>query len=328
MKTNVILRGDVLARLKEIPDSSVHLVMTSPPYNVTIESYEDNMLLPDYLDWMADVIKETWRVLVDGGRVAWNIANTGRKPYIPLNAHFAALFAGAGFTMKAEVIWNKGRAVAAGKTAWGTWRDAVSPQFRDCHEYVQVYYKGSPRLEPEDYPKGTVKGHDFALESFSVWDICPETNRKLRAVHKAIFPVELPHRCIEFLTRPGMTVLDCFGGLGTTAVACLEMPEPRKYILIEKDPKFVAVAKRRIKSVAGPKLVLSPPKLEAFIVLRQGGRVHPGQLQGFLLGARVWDGDGVYQEVRAGLGAAGDSSERGFNEVDAQDTRRPSTDDV
>jgi site-specific DNA-methyltransferase (adenine-specific) len=269
---NVILIGDVLEKFATIPDKSVHLVVTSPPYNVGIEynEHHDNMLLDDYLAWMRKVIAELYRVLVIGGRVAWNVANTGRKPYIPLNAYFAMLFKDCGFTMRGENVWNKGRAVAASKTSWGSWRDARSPQFRDCHEYVQVYYKIDPVLNCDGFEKGTVSGHDFALESFSVWDICPETSREIRAVHKAVFPTELPRRCIEFLTRPGMTVLDCFGGTGTTAVACLAMPEPRNYIMIEIDLVYVKLARKRIAAVSMQKLEsflprkIPPKPLEAF----------------------------------------------------------------
>lgn len=277
---NTILVGDVLEQLANMPDNSVHLVVSSPPYNVGIvyNEHHDNMLLPDYLDWMRKVIAELFRVLVKGGRVAWNIANTGRKPYIPLNAKFVPVFDAAGFTMMGETVWDKGRAVAAGKTSWGSWRDATSPQFRDeheyvqfyikdvaeCFEYIQFYYKEEAKQDMAGFDKGTVTGHDFALESFSVWNIGPENSRKIRKVHPAPYPVELAHRCIEFLTRPGQTVLDPFAGSLTTAVACEEMPEPRQYIMIEKDERYVALGRKRLAAVRGPKLAINKILLDDF----------------------------------------------------------------
>jgi len=94
--------------MTELPDSSVALMVTSPPYNVG-KDYDRDLTLEEYLGFLKRVLSETKRVLIPGGRIAFNVANLGRKPYIPLNAHVASIAAGLGFLMRGEIIWIKGK---------------------------------------------------------------------------------------------------------------------------------------------------------------------------------------------------------------------------
>ena len=93
--------------MDEIPDESVHLMVTSPPYGVGKE-YDLNLDLKEYLTMLSSVFKEVWRALVPGGRAAVNVANVGRKPYIPLHAYIIQLMQEIGFHMRGEIIWDKG----------------------------------------------------------------------------------------------------------------------------------------------------------------------------------------------------------------------------
>jgi DNA modification methylase len=102
--------------MKELPDSSVHLIVTSPPYNVGKE-YDSNMTLGEFRDALKKVWAEVYRVLVPGGRACINVANLGRKPYIPLHAYVIEDMNELGFLMRGEVIWNKA-ASASSSTAW------------------------------------------------------------------------------------------------------------------------------------------------------------------------------------------------------------------
>lgn len=90
-------------RMDKIPDSSIHLVVTSPPYNVGKE-YDKNLRLKDYFNILETVFTEMFRVLVNGGRACINIANVGRKPYIPYHKHIIDTMTHAGFLMRGEVI--------------------------------------------------------------------------------------------------------------------------------------------------------------------------------------------------------------------------------
>ena len=113
--------------MAELPDQCVHLMVTSPPYNVRKE-YDEDLTFAEYLALLERVFRETYRVLVPGGRACVNIANLGRKPYIPLTAFMAQVMIETGFLMRGEIIWDKGSSVGT-STAWGSWMSASNPTF-------------------------------------------------------------------------------------------------------------------------------------------------------------------------------------------------------
>ena len=125
--------------MDELPGNSVHLMVTSPPYNVG-KDYDDNLSLDEYRKLLKRIFKETYRVLVPGGRACINIANLGRKPYIPLHSFIIEDMHEIGFLMRGEIIWDKGSS-ASPSTAWGTWLKANNPVLRDVHEYILVFSK-------------------------------------------------------------------------------------------------------------------------------------------------------------------------------------------
>jgi len=125
--------------MKELPDNCIHLMVTSPPYNVG-KVYDENLTLEEYLEFLNRVWSEVYRVLVPGGRACVNIANLGRKPYIPLHAYIIQKMLEIGFLMRGEIIWNKGSS-ASPSTAWGSWCSAANPTLRDVHEYILIFSK-------------------------------------------------------------------------------------------------------------------------------------------------------------------------------------------
>jgi modification methylase len=126
--------------MAELPDSSIHLMVTSPPYNVG-KDYDEDFTLEEYLGFLKRVWREVHRVLVPGGRACINVANLGRKPYIPLHAYIIRDMVDLGFLMRGEIIWDKG-ASAAASTAWGSWKSPANPTLRDVHEYILVFLQG------------------------------------------------------------------------------------------------------------------------------------------------------------------------------------------
>jgi site-specific DNA-methyltransferase (adenine-specific) len=227
-------------RMHELPENSVHLVVTSPPYNVGKE-YDQDLPLEDYLAFLRGVWQEVRRVLVPGGRACVNVANLGRKPYIPLHAFIARDMLQAGFLMRGEIIWNKA-ASASASTAWGSWQSASNPTLRDVHEYVLVFSKGSFR-RPRSGKRDTISREQFLEWTKSVWTFPAESARKVG--HPAPFPVELPYRLIQLYTYAGEVVLDPFMGSGQTALAAIK--SGRRFVGYETKSEYVALAMARIE---------------------------------------------------------------------------------
>ncbi len=223
-----------------IPDSSVHLMVTSPPYNVGKE-YDKNLDLKEYFGFLKEVFSETYRVLVNGGRVCVNIANVGRKPYIPYHKFIMDAMFELGFFMRGEIIWDKG-AGAGTSTAWGSWMSASNPVLRDTHEYILVFSKGKFKRESKGR-KSTIDRNEFLEFTKSVWKFSPESAK--RVGHPAPFPIELPYRCIQLYTFAGEVVLDPFCGVGTTCIAA--MKAGRHFIGMDIDKEYHKKAVRRIK---------------------------------------------------------------------------------
>jgi site-specific DNA-methyltransferase (adenine-specific) len=236
---NTIILGSS-ADMKEIPDNSLHLMVTSPPYNVSKE-YDQDLSLKEYMQVLRDVFTETYRVLVYGGRACINVANLGRKPYIPLSDFVSQIMLEIGYLMRGEIIWTKG-AGAGVSMAWGSWQSAANPVLRDTHEYVLIFSKGSFSRKKPDGKENTITKDQFMEWTKSVWSFNPESARKVG--HPAPFPIELPYRLIQLYTYTGDVILDPFMGSGSTAIAALK--SGRKYIGYEVDPEFIQLAEERI----------------------------------------------------------------------------------
>jgi len=225
--------------MEEIPDNSLHLMITSPPYNV-LKDYDKEMSLPEYTEFLKNVFTETFRVLVYGGRACINIANLGRKPYIPISDHISLMMNEIGFQMRGEIIWYK-NAGSGISMAWGSFKSATNPVLRDTHEYILVFSKGSFKREGKN-KESTITREQFMEWTRSVWTMNPESAKKVG--HPAPFPVELPHRLIQLYSFKGDMILDPFMGSGTTAVAAIR--SERKYIGYEIDENYVKLAEERL----------------------------------------------------------------------------------
>ncbi|NPV11012.1 MAG: site-specific DNA-methyltransferase [Ignavibacteria bacterium] len=226
--------------MDELPDSSVHLMVTSPPYNVGKE-YDENLTLEEYRKFLKKVWKETKRVLVPGGRMCINIANLGRKPYIPLHAFLIEDILDLGFLMRGEIIWNKASS-GSPSTAWGSWLSAKNPTLRDIHEYILVFSKGTYSRENLER-KSTISKEEFLEFTKSVWTFAAEPATKVG--HPAPFPVELPYRLIQLYTFENEVILDPFMGSGQTAIAALK--SGRNFVGYEINKSYVKLAEKRIR---------------------------------------------------------------------------------
>ncbi len=243
-------------RMAELPDNSVALVVTSPPYFAG-KQYEEALgegVIPasyaEYLGLLAEVFSECLRVLEPGGRIAVNVANLGRRPYRSLSADVVRILDDdLGMLLRGEIIWKKAEG-ASGSCAWGSYRSPTNPVLRDITERVVVASKGRfdravdvTRRAARGRPHLTsISTDEFLDATLDVWEIRPESARRVQ--HPAPFPVELPQRLIELYTFRDVLVLDPFLGSGSAAVAAVRTG--RRYVGYDTDPAYVAIARQRV----------------------------------------------------------------------------------
>jgi DNA modification methylase len=221
-----------------IPDNSVALSFTSPPYNVG-KQYDDDMTLEDYLRLIKNVGKEVYRVLVPGGRYVVNIANLGRKPYLPINSFFYQIHDEIGFLPMGEIIWQKA-AGANGSCAWGSYMSAKAPRIRDIHEYLLVFSKGD--YSRAEKGESDISSEEFMESTLSIWKIPPESASRIG--HPAPFPIELAARVIKLFSYVNDVVLDPFMGSGTTCLAAKKLR--RHYVGFEIESEYIKLAEKRL----------------------------------------------------------------------------------
>lgn len=248
--------GDCLERMKEIPDGSVDLTVTSPPYD-NLRTYNNTLEWGEHV-WKP-VLQELFRVTKRGGVVVWIVSDATIKGSETGTSFRQALYAKEiGFNLHDTMIWNKGNF-----TAVGALRKSYAPVF----EYIFIFSKGSPTIFNPimDRPNktfgakyhstirqkdGTIKegaGRGKSIKQFgqrhNVWHISPE-NSKIKRCHPAQFPENLANDHIISWSNEGDTVLDCFMGSGTTGKMALL--NNRKFIGIEKDAGYFEIAKQRL----------------------------------------------------------------------------------
>jgi site-specific DNA-methyltransferase (adenine-specific) len=283
------------SRDMKLPDSSVALVVTSPPYFAGKE-YETALgqgLIPasyaDYLEMLRDVFSECARVLEPGGRIAVNIANLGRRPYRSLAGDVVRILEDdLGLLLRGEVVWVKAEG-ASGSCAWGSYRSPANPVLRDVTERVVIASKGrfNRAVDVEDRRarglpcEATISTDEVLEATLDLWRIPTESAR--RVGHPAPFPVELPQRLIELYTFRNDLVLDPFLGSGSTAVAAVRTG--RRYAGYDTDAAYVELAHERVENALAAHQRAGPPPFSSGALF---GPVHADE--GNLRSAAAADG--------------------------------------
>lgn len=253
-----IVLGDAKEVLDLLPDASVHLAVTSPPYNVRIpyRGYSDDLPPEAYLAWLSEVWSSLYRVLVPGGRFVLNVAPTSIKDFRPIHHDLSRDLRGLGYIMRTEIIWYK--QTMGRRTAWGSWRSPSNPHIVPSWEYVLVFSKEQWRLDG-DRDRIDISPKEFERFSDGFWSIPPERRRN---GHPAPFPEELVERLVKFYSYRGNVVVDMFGGTGTVAAVARRLG--RHYLHIDSSEEYCRVARTRVDRALPPRTMPIPPPAKGF----------------------------------------------------------------
>ena len=260
---NRITVGNCIDVMSELPQNSIDLLVTSPPYNVGIEydQHNDRMGMNEYWQFTEDWLKESFRILKDDGRIAINIPYEvnvqDRGGRVLFMAEFWAIMKKVGFKFYGLVDLNENSPHRSKTTAWGSWMSPSSPYIYNPKECVILAYKnlskkrikGTPQWIPEfvENEDGKLKAtytdsekKEFMSLVYGQWDYFADTKQ----MTKATFSMDIPTRAIKILTYKGDIVLDPFMGSGTSALAAEFLG--RHWIGIELSESYSEVANRRV----------------------------------------------------------------------------------
>ena len=236
--------------IPELPDKSIDLLITSPPYNVDLgnnkynknpyDLYQDNKDHQNFIEWLADIFSILKQKMVYGGRVCINIGD-GKNGSVPTHSDVIQFMTHKlKYLLKSTIIWNKSQ--VGNRASWGSWKSPSNPSFPTPFEYILIFANEDQSKKGEE-ELITVSEEEFIRNSLALWTFAPEQNMA-KYGHPAMFPLELPYRLIQQLSYKGDVVADIFSGAGTACLAAAMLD--RKWIGIEMSEKYV---KRSIKRI-------------------------------------------------------------------------------
>jgi site-specific DNA-methyltransferase (adenine-specific) len=268
LETNKIINGNCVEEMGKLPESSVDLVVTSPPYNVGIDydTHDDRMSMEDYWEFTEQWLTQVYRLLKNDGRVAINIPYEvnvqDRGGRVLFMAEFWNVMKKVGFQFYGLVDLDENSPHRSKTTAWGSWMSPSSPYIYNPKECVVLAYKkdrikkvkGETQwkgelvdLEQED---GTIKQKmmyqdedkkEFMSLVYGQWEYFADTRQQT----KATFSMDIPSKAIKILTYRNDVILDPFTGSGTSLVAAETLG--RRWIGIELSDNYCNVARERVQ---------------------------------------------------------------------------------
>ena len=265
IETGKIINGDCVEVMKTMPEGSVDMVVTSPPYNANIkyDTYDDGRSMEDYWNFTKNWLSEAYRVLKDDGRIAVNVPIEmnvqERGGRILFNAEFWMMMKEVGFKFFGMVDLTEDSPHRVRQTAWGSWMSASAPYIYNPKECVILAYKkyskkinkgesqwtGEWIKTEEGKMKQIFKDEDkkdFMNLVFGRWEYFADT----KSLTKATFSMDIPVKAIKILSYKNDIVLDPFMGSGTSAVAAETLD--RRWVGIELSENYTEIARKRVQA--------------------------------------------------------------------------------
>jgi len=253
---NRIICADAHSALIRLPDRSIDLIITSPPYNFghsyAQDSHDDTHEWNAYFEKLLVVWRECERVLKPGGRMAVNIQPLF-SDYVPTHHNISHQLLSLGLLWKAEILWEKNN-YNAKYTAWGSWKSPSMPYIKYTWEFIEVFDKETHKKE------GRREDIDITAEEFKEWVLgrwtFPPEIRMRDYNHPAMFPEEMPRRLIKLFSYKNDIVLDPFNGAGTTSLVSWKLQ--RRFIGIDLSMQYCDTALQRLAAAGGNDIVCTP----------------------------------------------------------------------
>jgi DNA modification methylase len=269
----VLACNDVLEFLKDFPDNTATLIVTSPPYNIG-KPYEDRVELRDYLNWQREVIKQCISILSPEGSICWEVGNYVEDGEVfPLDVFFYEIFKDFGLKLRNRIVWHFEHGLHASKRLSGRYETIL--WFSKSEDYT--FNLDSVRV-PQKYPgkraykgprKGEPSSHPLGKNPSDVWEILAEDwkkgmwnipnvkcNHPEKTLHPSQFPIELVERLVLALTNEGDTVLDPFVGVGSSIIAAIS--QNRRGIGVDREKMYTDIAYQRVCKALGGTLKRRP----------------------------------------------------------------------
>jgi len=270
---HVIFNGDALVLLSKIPDGSVDLVITSPPYNIGKE-YEQPKKLEEYLESNLGICSELVRVLSDSGSLCWQVGNfVDKGEVVPLDIPYYNIFKRLDLQLRNRMVWTFNHGLHASRRFSGRYETIL--WFSKSPEYVfnldpvrvpskypgKLHYKGDKRGQPSGNPLGKnpadvwqIVAQDWEKESWEIPNV--KANHPEKTSHPCQYPIELVQRCVLALTNEEGTVLDPFGGVGSSVIGAASTN--RRGIMADMMPEYCELAEQRLLDFQAGKLRIRP----------------------------------------------------------------------
>ena len=247
---NSINTGRCEELIPQLPDESIDILITSPPYNVDLgdnkynktpyDLYKDNKDHKDFIMWLYEIFGLIKPKMVTGGRICINIGD-GKNGQVPTHSDIIQFMTHElEYVLKATLIWNKSQ--VGNRTAWGSFASPSNPSFPTPFEYILIFCK-EDQFKKGERENITITKEEFIRNSLALWQFAPESRMK-KFGHPAMFPLELPFRLIQSLSYKGDVVLDIFSGVGTTCLAAAMLE--RLWIGFELSEKYAKRSRKRL----------------------------------------------------------------------------------